>query len=307
MKNAIIAVVIILILAGAGLYFLKPGMFNNEVAVTNTTPTPVTPVPVVTPPAPITPTTPVENKDQTVLGTSVGGRNITAYHFGTGVKELLFIGGAHGGYEWNTSLVAFQLMDYLKTNPSKIPSGVRVTVIPVLNPDGLFKVTGKEGVFTAADIPADANTVPGRYNANNVDLNRNFDCDWKATGTWQNTKVSGGSAPFSEPESKALQAYVTAHTPTAVVEWFSSAGGVYSSSCGNGISSETSAITKVYADASGYPSHKNYDFYNVTGDMVNWFAKNNIPAISVLLTDHTSTEWTKNQAGVDALLVHYTK
>ncbi len=307
MKNAIIAVVIILILAGAGLYFFKPGMFNNEVAVTNQNPTPVTPEPVVTPPAPVAATPPAESKNQTLLGTSVGARSITAYHFGSGAKELLFIGGAHGGYEWNTSLVAFQLMDYLKTNPSKIPSGITVTVIPVMNPDGLFKVTGKEGVFTAADIPADANTVPGRYNANNVDLNRNFDCDWKAMGTWQNTKVSGGSAPFSEPESKALQTYVAAHTPTAVVEWFSSAGGVYSSSCGNGISKETSAITKVYADASGYPSHKNYDFYNVTGDMVNWFAKNNIPAISVLLTDHTSTEWTKNQAGVDALLAHYAK
>ena len=307
MKNAIIAVVIILILAGAGLYFFKPGMFNNEVAVTNPLPTQVTPEPVVTPPAAPQVAPSAENKNQTLLGTSVGGRSINAYHFGSGAKELLFIGGAHGGYEWNTSLVAFQLMDYLKTNPSKIPSGVTVTVIPVMNPDGLFKVTGKEGVFTAADIPADANTVPGRYNANNVDLNRNFDCDWKATGTWQNTKVSGGSAPFSEPESKALQSYVSAHAPTAVVEWFSAAGGVYSSSCGKGISSETSAITKVYADASGYPAHKNYDFYDVTGDMVNWFAKNNIPAISVLLTDHTSTEWSKNKAGVDAILAHYTK
>ena len=158
-----------------------------------------------------------------------------------------------------------------------------------------------------ADIPASADTVSGRYNGNNVDLNRNFDCNWQSSGTWQNKKVSGGSAAFSEPESKALESYVSAHKPTAVVEWFSSAGGVYSSSCSKGVSAETAAITKVYADASGYPAFKSYDYYNVTGDMVNWFAKNGIPAISVLLTDHTGTEWTKNQAGIAAILAHYAK
>jgi hypothetical protein len=47
---------------------------------------------------------------------------------------------------------------------------------------------------------------------------------------------------------------------------------------------------------------KAYDFYAVTGDMVNWFAKNKIPAISVLLTNHTDTEWTKNKAGAEAIL-----
>ena len=41
--------------------------------------------------------------------------------------------------------------------------------------------------------------------------------------------------------------------------------------------------------------------------MVNWFAKQNIPAISVLLTNHTDTEWTKNQKGIEALLSYYAK
>jgi murein tripeptide amidase MpaA len=66
---------------------------------------------------------------------------ITAYHYGTGDKEILFVGGIHGGYEWNTALVAYQLMDYLKANPNVIPKNVKVTVIPVLNPDGLIKLS----------------------------------------------------------------------------------------------------------------------------------------------------------------------
>jgi len=31
----------------------------------------------------------------------------------------------------------------------------------------------------------------------------------------------------------------------------------------------------------------------------------NIPAISVLLTNHTDAEWTKNKAGVDAVLQYF--
>ena len=306
MKNTIIAVVVLLILGIGGFFFWKSTQ-QGDLVVINTTPTTT---PVVTPTTPHASTTqaaPVD-KTKTVLGTSVGGRSITAYHFGTGDKEVLFVAGAHGGYEWNTTLVAYQLMDYLKANPSAIPSNVKVTVVPVLNPDGLAKVVGTDGRFTAADVSADkAVVVSGRYNGNNVDLNRNFDCDWQAEGVWQSTKVSGGTGAFSEPESKAMQTYVVAHKPMAVVEWFSSAGGVFSSRCGGNVSAETAALTKVYSDASGYPAFKDFDSYDITGDMVNWLAKNGTPAISVLLTNHTDTEWTKNKAGIDALLAHYAK
>jgi hypothetical protein len=149
--------------------------------------------------------------------------------------------------------------------------------------------------------------VAGRFNANNVDLNRNFECDWQSTGVWQSKSVSGGTAAFSEPESIALKNYVDAHKPTAVVAWYSSAGGVYASSCHNGVSSETNTLTSTFAKASGYPAYQSFDFYATTGDMVNWFAKNNVPAISVLLTNHTDTEWTKNQAGIQAVLKYYSK
>ncbi len=307
MKNTIIAVVVLLLIGVGGFFFWKSTQQADLVVVN--TPPPASPN-VLTPP-PTAPTTTAKapiDKTKTVLGTTVGGRSVTAYHFGTGEKELLFVAGAHGGYEWNTTLLAYQLMDYLKENPSTIPAGLKVTVIPVLNPDGLEKVVGTDGRFTPADVSEDkAVVVSGRYNGNNVDLNRNFDCDWQPTGIWQSTKVSGGSAAFSEPESKAIQSYVSTSKPTAVVEWFSSAGGVFSSRCGGDVSSETAAITKIYANASGYPAFKDFDSYEITGDMVNWLAKSGVPAISVLLTDHTATEWKKNKAGIEALLQHYAK
>jgi hypothetical protein len=250
------------------------------------------------------------SESETVIGSSVRGQEITAYHYGTGDTEILFMGGIHGGYEWNTVLVAYELMDYLEANPNTIPDNIQVTVIPVLNPDGLEETVGTAGRFTKADVPSAQNaTVPGRFNANIVDLNRNFDCDWNAVGTWQDTSVSGGSKAFSEPESQAFRDYVQTAGPDAVVVWYSSApgGGVFASNCYNGVLQETNTITNAYSEASGYKAYQEFNYYEITGDAVNWLAKNNIPAISVLLSTHETVEWSKNRAGIEALLSHYEK
>ncbi|MFZ2303621.1 MAG: M14 family metallopeptidase [Minisyncoccia bacterium] len=296
----IIILVIGALLIGAGVYF-----YITNKAVTQA---PVTGAPVTTATTTKTETAKPIDTTKTVIGKSVEKRDITAYHFGTGAKEVLFVGGIHGGYEWNTALVAFELMDYLTANPKTIPANVKVTVIPVLNPDGLKKVTGKEGRFTKADVSASSDVViSGRFNANNVDLNRNFDCDWQSKGVWMTETVSGGSKAFSEAESLSFKNYVESKNPSAVITWYSSAGGVFSSSCHNGVLPETKALTNTFANASGYPAYESYDFYKLTGDMPNWLAKKNIPAISVLLTTHQDTEWTKNLAGVKAVLNYYAK
>ena len=241
-----------------------------------------------------------------VIGTSASGNEITAFRYGEGNTELLFVGGIHGGYSWNTALVSYELMDFFESNPEVIPENVTVTVIPVVNPDGLSTVVGSTGRFARSDAPtSESERIPGRFNANNVDLNRNFDCGWRPEGTWRNTTVDAGSEPFSEPEAAAIRDYVRENVPDAVVAFYSAAGGVFASSCNGDVLSETRAITNVYANASGYPAFEEFDFYEITGDMVNWLAKNNIPAISVLLTTHTDTELSKNLRGIEALLDFY--
>ncbi len=290
MKTTIIALIVI-VLIGLGLYFVSTKMADAPVDQATTTVSTTTT------------TTTTEVTEETSIGMSKEGREIPVYHYGEGDKEVVFVGGIHGGYEWNTVLLSYELMDYLDANGDKIPEDVKVTVIPVLNPDGLNKVVGTSGRFTKADVPtSESATVPGRFNANNVDLNRNFDCDWQASGTWQDKTVSGGTAAFSEPESQAMRAYIEANNPDAVVVYYSAAGGVYASNCHDGVLPETLKLTNTYASAAGYPASEEFDFYEITGDMVNWLAKEKIPAISVLLTDHTNTEWEKNWKGIEAVL-----
>ena len=303
MKNPILILLAIgaigLVGIGAYVFIQSQGGFGDKI--------------IETPPPPQvqeteTPEPQPSDEPTSVIGKSVQRRDITAYHYGDGDKELLFVGGMHGGYEWNTVLLAYEFMDYLGASSTTIPANLKITVIPVLNPDGLQKIVGTARRFTKANVPSSqAATVPGRFNANNVDLNRNFDCDWQPTGIWQSRQVNAGSKVFSESESQALRDYVQSQKPAAVVIWYSAAGGVFASNCHEGVLPETRAITKAYADASGYPAYEDFDFYQITGDAINWLAKNNIPAISVLLTTHEDVEWNKNRAGIEALLDYYAK
>lgn len=260
-------------------------------------------------PAPIIQTTPVASPDPQykVIGQSVEGRQIESYTFGRGDTRLLFVGGMHGGYEWNSVLLAYDFMDYLKANPTAIPANISVTVVPDANPDGVYKVIGKAGRFALADVP-DTSKLPagtGRFNARDVDLNRNFDCNWKSTSTWQSKTVSAGTAAFSEPEAKAIRDFVLANKPSAAVFWHSQANAVYASECNNGILPGTLDIMTAYAKAAKYPAVKSFDAYPITGDSEGWLASIKIPAITVELQTHNTVEWDRNLAGIKALFGYF--
>jgi hypothetical protein len=241
------------------------------------------------------------------IGSSVEGRAISAYEFGTGETQLLFVGGVHGGYEWNSVVLAEELITFLESDDSSIPTGMKITIIPNLNPDGVHEVLGTTTGFTATDALAIAPTAvaAGRFNANNVDLNRNFDCRWAPTSSWRGATVSAGSAPFSEPEARALRDYVLSTTPDAVVFWHSQANTVYASECENGILPGTLALMNTYASAASYNTVEKFDAYPITGDAEGWLASIGIPAVTVELEGRTTSEWTRNIAGIKATLDLY--
>ncbi|TSC70441.1 MAG: peptidase M14 carboxypeptidase A [Parcubacteria group bacterium Gr01-1014_46] len=241
----------------------------------------------------------------TFVGKSVEGRNIEAFKYGSGKTHLVFVGGVHGGYEWNSIVLAYKFMDYLEANPSAIPKNMTVTVIPNANPDGLFKIIGKEGRFTSLDIPTGVTTSPGRFNANGIDLNRNFDCKWQPKSIWQNKTVSAGTQPFSEPEAVAIRDFAVNNNPVAIVFWHSQSGAVYASQCEEGILPETLSIMNIFAKASGYKAVPEFDAYETTGDSEAWLAKIGIPSITVELKTHEGIDWEQNLAGAKALFKYY--
>lgn len=244
--------------------------------------------------------------EREVIGTSVEGRNIESFTYGDGDNHVAFVGGIHGGYEWNSVLLAYQFIDYLDANPEFVPDNMTVTVIPSANPDAVYDVTGKEGRFTIANVSKDTKVLEAaRFNANNVDLNRNFDCKWKPESTWRSASVSAGSKAFSEPEAKALYDFTKSKMPSAFVFWHSQANTVYASECEEGIIPFTLDMMNAYAKGAGYQTQEAFDAYEITGDAEGWLASIGTPAITVELKTHESIEWEKNLAGIKALLNLY--
>jgi predicted deacylase len=241
-----------------------------------------------------------------IIGYSVDGRAIESYTYGDGAKKVLFVGGVHGGYEWNSVLLAYNFIDYLDINPNIIPSELNITIIPVLNPDGLYKVTNKEGRFEVTDVSTDKSVLAsGRFNSNEVDLNRNFDCKWQSKSMWQSKTVSAGTNAFSEPEALVLKNFILENKIEVAIFWHSQANAVYASECHDGVLTKTTDSMNVYAKASGYNPVETFDAYAVTGDAEGWLASMGIPAITVELKTRDSIEWDRNLAGIKALLEYW--
>ena len=256
-------------------------------------------------PAPIAPPVRAEKE---IIGTSVEGRAIEAYTYGTGETHLLFVGGIHGGYEWNSVLLAYQFIDHIRANPDFIPKNLTISIIPSANPDGLFRVIQKEGRFTAMDASLIKQALgTGRFNAHDVDLNRNFDCKWQPKSFWRSKVVSAGTKAFSEPEAIAIRDFVITHTPDSAIFWHSKANAVYASQCEAGILPKTLELMNVYAKAARYNPIKSFDEYETSGDAEGWLAKINIPAITVELSTHETVEWERNLAGIKALFDYYNR
>lgn len=135
---------------------------------------------------------PADFLGEEVIGTSVEGRPITAWHRGTpGGTVVLVVGVIHGDED-----AGLPILDRLAE--VDLPPGLDLWLLPALNPDGL------------------ANQVRG--NGNGVDLNRNFPHDWTAIaapGEWQYS----GTGPASEPETQAFVAFSERIAPTLTL-WY---------------------------------------------------------------------------------------
>lgn len=222
------------------------------------------------------------------IGYSVEGRELTMYRFGSGESHRLIIAGIHGGYEYNTTDLAFELIAHIEENPDSIPDYVSLFILPSLNPDGLARSKGYEG----------------RANANGVDLNRNWDFNWKATwnpyACWSFLPIHGGDYPFSEPETIALRDFIFENNIEAIISYHSAALGIFAG--GMPINSISVPLAEAVAEVSPYP-YPPLDFgCEMTGQFIDYAASHGIPALDVELANHRDTDFQINLRIFDTFL-----
>ncbi|MGB1252376.1 MAG: M14 family metallopeptidase [Candidatus Promineifilaceae bacterium] len=225
------------------------------------------------------------------IGQSAKGEAIEAYQLGNGRKSLVLIGGLHAGFAPASSSLMESLHTHFRDNPRLIPEDVTLTIIPTANPDS---------------ASGDAETLLGRLNGNGVDINRNWDCNWKPTGTWRSTTVNGGSQPFSEPETDALRTFLLSERPEAVLVWGATGQLVIPGSCDTQTRTESQALASAFATVAGYKSGY-ITSYTVNGDITDWLDSQGIPAAFVLLPDYRSTDLDKNRSAIESILLNLSR
>ncbi|MCO4746527.1 MAG: hypothetical protein KC912_17150 [Proteobacteria bacterium] len=130
------------------------------------------------------------------MGSSSEGRPLLAAWFGqppgSGSPDVRVL-GAHHGDEWSSFEVALDIAELLatedgtRTEVTALLDARTVWVAPYINPDGVVYGT--------------------RHNANDVDLNRNYDFHWSSSA------YLSGPAPFSESETRAVRAHALTTAP----------------------------------------------------------------------------------------------
>jgi len=227
-----------------------------------------------------------------IIGTSVEGRPITASRIGDGPIKIALIGDIHGDFEANTHLLVQQLLAYFRAKPDQVPTAVSLWFIPTMNPDGL--ATGH------------------RWNANDVDLNRNADTDLDgcAGNDWSPDTEglegphpgAGGPYPFSEPESRAVRDFL--EDASIAVFYHSAAEAIFVDACQRHV--PTAILAQVLSDSTGYEVPvEGWAGYPITGDLGDYLAGEGVAAVTVELTDHENPEFERNLEGVRALLADW--
>ena len=213
----------------------------------------------------IKPPLPLRGK-KVIIGRSVNNRKIKLYKFGNRRgPAILFLGAQHGS-EWTTARFLRRFIAFLKKAPRAFPRQLQLWLIPILNPDGYASQR--------------------RFNANGVDLNRNFNTkNWKKH-TWINTakiRGGGGDKPFSEPETKALSRFLrkNKHRLLFVVN-IHCRGNVV-------IADKKSPLTRSARDTLAEKSHltrmKRWSSYPVTGSLHRWLKEKSIaPSVFIELS-----------------------
>jgi len=310
--TAVIWVFAVLFLAGFSTYIIQD---TQQVAMTvhethtpapppkTITPTPISDQPIQTSTIPAKSATPTVEETKRlptgtpspfpyprrmVIGTSVAGRPLEVYQFGSGPIKKMIIAGIHGGYESNTIVLAGELIQYLKDTPDAIPENTTLYILPSFNPDGAARSHG----------------IKGRANENNVDLNRNFPAHWQPSwppnGCWNYLPITGGTEPGSEPETQALISFLESHDVEALISYHSAALGIFAG--GQPPTDKSLELASKVAAVSDYPFPPIDTGCEYTGQLVDWAAQHDIAALDIELSTHQNTDFNQNREIVTAFL-----
>ncbi len=200
-----------------------------------------------------TPTPRAENGTGTAawatIGISVQGRPIRALTIGHGPRKVLFVNGVHGDEPEAIETTA-QLPGAFTAG--RLSDAVTLTIVEDANPDG--------------------RAAGSRYNANGVDVNRNF-----PASNFNTTDPSYGGKPLTEPESRALYDIIERTQPSLVLSTHSWLDGEFVNFDG-----PAAALAERFARSSGLPVRQSNSFDPTPGSLGSYIGRDRgIPILTI--------------------------
>jgi hypothetical protein len=137
--------------------------------------------------------------------------------------------------------------------------------------EDLTQVLDRDAVWFVPHVNPDGVDSDSRYNANSVDLNRNYDYEWSSD------EFRSGDFPFSEPETRAvrvLSSWVPFHMGLSVHSGAANIGWIWNyTTSPTPDESLVSAMAELYADAcsvSDFWTTNGASWYITNGDTNDW-------------------------------------
>ncbi len=233
-----------------------------------------------------------------ILGYSVDGGEIGSCKIGNGSQKIIFISAIHGN-EVGTVKLAHQLINWLGTENRGFKEKFTIFVIPCLNPDGYKCAKNNPDYFNGGKV--------GRFNANNVDLNRNFPTsNFQSESIWsfgknytEKERVFCGKFGGSESEIKTLIDFIiTNHIKIAF--FFHNAG---RDVMGNKLPLSQTLI-RIYGEETGFRVVENKEWQKMgqTGTAKEWCEINGIAYIEVEGSTRWGSDWNIQKPAITKIL-----
>jgi hypothetical protein len=216
---------------------------------------------------------------------SARGKQIDCYRVGGGKKKVLILAAIHGN-EVGTTKLAHRILNWFYHYRGEFPN-LTLYVIPVLNIYGYKQAIKNPDYFNRGKV--------GRFNKNNVDLNRNFPAsnfaqyaDWGHGKNFaKKTQVYCGEFGASEMEVENLITFILDEKITNVIALHN---------VGQDVIFDTSnEVVKKWAKEYTKKRFKIRENPNNSGSAISWFIEKDINYMSVEGTARWGSDWSKQR------------
>lgn len=238
-----------------------------------------------------------ENIQSFTIGKTVKWLPITCFKIWNGSIKILYVSGIHVN-EVGTVKLAYNIINWANNNIGNL-NKYSLFVIPCLNRDWYGIANDNPDYFNGWKV--------GRFNANNVDLNRNFNTpSFKNKSTWsfwkdysENIEVYCWEIWNSEPETQALNNF-TLTNEIKILFMFHNVGKDVTGNK-NDISQK---LTKIYAKTTWFRliDEENWEKLNQSGTAKEWCEINNIAYIEVEGSTRYWSDWGRQKSAIEATL-----